>query len=102
MRGLDDSLEVATTGPSSSPEPVHGVRSLLLALPPLLVGGSLATSGWTYLPGFAFGILVGMGAVGLVFAEGLERVGTAVADRLQRMVAIGSAALGVFWIATRL
>jgi hypothetical protein len=81
---------------------VSGVRSLLLALPPLLVGGSLATSGWTYLPGFAFGILVGMGAVGLVFAEGLERLGTAVADRLQRLVAIGSAALGVFWIATRL
>jgi nickel/cobalt exporter len=36
---------------------VSGVRSLLLALPPLLVGGSLSTSGWTYLPGFALGIL---------------------------------------------
>jgi len=81
---------------------VSGVRSLLLALPPLLVGGSLQSSGWTYLPGFALGILVGMGAVGLVFAEGLSRMGTALAERLQRLVAAGSAALGLFWIVTRL
>ncbi len=81
---------------------VSGVRSLLLALPPLLVGGSLATSGWTYLPGFALGILLGMGAVGLLFAEGLSRLGTRLAEQVQRVVALGSAALGVFWIATRL
>ncbi|PTL81405.1 hypothetical protein [Vitiosangium sp. GDMCC 1.1324] len=81
---------------------VSGVRSLLLALPPLLVGGSLQTSGWTYLPGFALGILVGMGAVGLIFAEGLARMGAGLAERLQRFVAIGSAALGLFWIASRL
>ena len=81
---------------------VSGVRSLLLALPPLLVGGSLRTSGWTYLPGFALGILLGMGAVGLVFAEGLARLNTQVAERLQRFVALGSGALGLFWIATRL
>ncbi|EPX62638.1 hypothetical protein D187_008826 [Cystobacter fuscus DSM 2262] len=77
------------------------MRSLLLALPPLLVGGSLSTSGWTYLPGFALGILVGMGAVGLIFAEGLARMSTNVAERLQRFVALGSAALGLFWIASR-
>ncbi|QRK09855.1 hypothetical protein JQX13_07025 [Archangium violaceum] len=81
---------------------VSGVRSLLLALPPLLVGGSLQSSGWTYLPGFAFGILVGMGAVGLVFAEGLSRLGSELAERLQRVVAVGSAALGLFWIVSRL
>ena len=81
---------------------VSGVRSLLLALPPLLVGGSLQSAGWTYLPGFALGILVGMGAVGLVFAEGLSRMGAALAERLQRLVAAGSAALGLFWIVTRL
>jgi hypothetical protein len=81
---------------------VSGVRSLLLALPPLLVGGSLQSSGWTYLPGFALGILVGMGAVGLVFAEGLSRMGVVLAERLQRLVAAGSAALGLFWIVTRL
>jgi hypothetical protein len=81
---------------------VSGVRSLLLALPPLLVGGSLQSSGWTYLPGFALGILVGMGAVGLLFAEGLARMGSGLAERLQRVVAAGSAALGLFWIVTRL
>jgi hypothetical protein len=81
---------------------VSGVRSLLLALPPLLVGGSLQSSGWTYLPGFALGILLGMGAVGLLFAEGLARMGSGLADRLQRVVAAGSAALGLFWIVTRL
>lgn len=81
---------------------VSGVRSLLLALPPLLVGGSLHSSGWTYLPGFALGILVGMGAVGLVFAEGLSRMGAGLAERLQRLVAAGSAALGLFWIVSRL
>jgi len=81
---------------------VSGVRSLLLALPPLLVGGSLQSSGWTYLPGFALGILLGMGAVGLLFAEGLARMGEGLAERLQRFVAAGSAALGLFWIVTRL
>ncbi|WNG61340.1 hypothetical protein F0U59_46515 [Archangium gephyra] len=81
---------------------VSGVRSLLLALPPLLVGGSMQSSGWTYLPGFALGILVGMGAVGLVFAESLSRMGTTVAERLQRLVAGASAVLGMFWIVSRL
>ncbi|HYO58605.1 hypothetical protein [Archangium sp.] len=81
---------------------VSGVRSLLLALPPLLVGGSLQSSGWTYLPGFALGILVGMGAVGLLFAEGLSRVGSTLAEHLQRFVAAGSATLGLFWIVSRL
>ncbi len=81
---------------------VSGVRSLLLALPPLLVGGSMSTSAWTYLPGFALGILVGMGAVGLLFAEGLARLNDGVTAWLQRAVAVGSGALGVFWVGSRL
>jgi hypothetical protein len=81
---------------------LSGVRALLLALPPLLVGGSLRVSGWMYLPGFALGILLGMGAVGMLFAEGLSRVGGGLAGRLQRFVAAASAALGLFWIVTRL
>jgi hypothetical protein len=81
---------------------ISGVRALLLALPPLLVGGSLRTAGWTFLPGFALGILLGMGAVGLLFAEGLARLDSALAERLQRFVAAGSAALGLFWIASSL
>lgn len=81
---------------------VSGVRSLLLALPPLLVGGSMSTAGWTYLPGFALGILLGMGAVGLLFAEGLSRMNARLSAWLQRGVAVGSGALGLFWIGSRL
>jgi hypothetical protein len=81
---------------------VSGVRSLLLALPPLLVGGSMSTAGWTYLPGFALGILVGMGAVGLLFAEGISRMSARLSAWLQRVVAVGSGALGLFWIGSRL
>jgi nickel/cobalt transporter (NicO) family protein len=75
-----------------------GARSLLLALPPLLVGGGMHLAAWAYLPGFALGILLGMGTVGLLIAYGLERLG----ERVQRAVVIASAALGVFWIAVRL
>lgn len=78
-----------------------GVRGLLLALPPLLVGGSMRSSGWTYLPGFALGILLGMGAVGLLFAEGLSRMGSVLAERIQRTVAAASGVLGLFWIVSR-
>jgi nickel/cobalt transporter (NicO) family protein len=78
---------------------VSGVRGLLLALPPLLVGGSMSGAAWSYLPGFALGILVGMGAVGLVFAEGLSRLSARVTPWVHRGVALASAALGVFWMA---
>lgn len=81
---------------------VSGVRSLLLALPPLLVGGSMRGAGWTYLPGFAFGILLGMGAVGLLFAEGVSHLNARLTAWLQRVVAVGSGALGVYWIGSRL
>ncbi len=81
---------------------VSGVRSLLLALPPLLVGGSLHLSAWTYLPGFALGVMAGMGAVGLLFAHGLSRVGERAAHRLERVVMLGTAALGAGWIVVRL
>jgi nickel/cobalt transporter (NicO) family protein len=83
---------------------VSGVRSLLLALPPLLVGvgGSMSLAAWSYLPGFALGVLLGMGAVGLLFAEGMSRLGNRVATWVHRAVAVGSGALGVFWISSRL
>jgi nickel/cobalt transporter (NicO) family protein len=81
---------------------VSGVRSLLLALPPLLMGGSMSVGAWSYLPGFALGILLGMGAVGLLFAEGMSRVGNRLALWVHRAVAVGSGALGVFWIGSRL
>jgi nickel/cobalt transporter (NicO) family protein len=81
---------------------VSGVRSLLIALPPLLVGGSMSLAAWTYLPGFALGILIGMGAVGLLFAEGLSRASARINLWIQRGVAVGSGALGLFWIGSRL
>lgn len=81
---------------------VSGVRSLLLALPPLLVGGSMSLSAWTYLPGFALGILVGMGVVGLIFAEGFSRMSERLAGWVHRAVALSSGALGLFWIGSRL
>jgi hypothetical protein len=81
---------------------ISGLRSLLLALTPLLVGGSFNLEAWTYLPGFALGILLGMGAVGLVLAEGLNRLGEELTVRLQRLVAVGSGALGLFWVVSRL
>ncbi len=81
---------------------VSGVRSLLLALPPLLMGGSMSLAAWTYLPGFALGILLGMGAVGLIFAEGLSRMSSRLAGWVHRAVALSSGALGVFWIGSRL
>jgi hypothetical protein len=81
---------------------ISGVRSLLLALPPLLMGGSMSLAAWTYLPGFALGILVGMGAVGLVFAEGISRLNERLTTWVQRGVAVGSGALGLFWIGSRL
>nr|AYM52317.1 hypothetical protein [Hyalangium minutum] len=81
---------------------VSGVRSLLLALPPLLMGGSMSLGAWSYLPGFALGILLGMGAVGLVFAEGMSRLGAGIATWVHRAIAVGSGALGMFWIGSRL
>ena len=81
---------------------ISGVRSLLLALPPLLMGGSMSLAAWSYLPGFALGILLGMGAVGLLFAEGMSRLGAGLATWVHRAIAVGSGALGVFWIGSRL
>lgn len=81
---------------------ISGVRSLLLALPPLLMGGSMSLAAWSYLPGFALGILLGMGAVGLLFAEGMSRLSSSLATWVHRAIALGSGALGVFWIGSRL
>jgi nickel/cobalt exporter len=81
---------------------VSGARALLLALPPLVVGGTFSLGAWAYLPGFAAGILVSMGAVGLVVAEGASRAGHRLRRLLERSVAVGSAAVGVWWIVARL
>jgi nickel/cobalt transporter (NicO) family protein len=81
---------------------VSGVRSLLLAMTPLLVGGRFSLQAWTYLPAFALGILVGMGAVGLLLAEGMSRLSARMSTWVERAVYAGSAALGVVWIVTRL
>ena len=77
---------------------VSGVRSLLLALPPLVVGGSFSAGAWAYLPGFTLGILLGMGAMGLLVSEGLTRISDELAARFQRLAAFGSAAVGLIWI----
>lgn len=81
---------------------VSGARSLLLALPPLMVGGTFSLAAWAYLPGFALGILVSMGAVGLVVSEGMDRAGSRVRPMLERGVAVSSAVVGLWWIAARL
>lgn len=81
---------------------LSGVRALLLALPPLLVGGSLDLAGAAYLPGFALGILLGMGAMGLVLAEGFSRLSARLELWTQRGVALASAAVGLAWMAARL
>ncbi|MBX5481387.1 MAG: hypothetical protein IRZ16_06010 [Myxococcaceae bacterium] len=77
---------------------VSGARALLLALPPLVVGGAFQLEAWTYLPGFALGILVSMGAVGLLVGAGAVRLG----DRLQRIAAVAAGVIGVYWIVDRL
>jgi hypothetical protein len=78
---------------------LSGVRALLLALPPLLVGGSLSVSAWAYLPGFAAGVFGAMAAMGLLVSAGTQRLPEQAAARLQRAVALTSGALGVIWIA---
>lgn len=81
---------------------ISGVRSLLVSLPALILGGAFSLEAWTFLPGFALGILAGMGAVGLLFAEGLSRLSERLAEWVYRGVAVSSAALGIVWIAARL
>lgn len=81
---------------------LSGARALLLALPPLLVGGGMRLAAWAYLPGFALGILLGMGALSLLLARGLSRLGERLRVRVHQSVALGAAGLGLFWMATRL
>ncbi len=81
---------------------LSGARALLLALPPLLLGERFSLSAWTYLPGFALGVLLGMGAVGLVVAEGMTRFGERTLVWIQRAAVASSGALGVVWVVTRL
>ncbi len=77
---------------------LSGIRSLTLAMPPLVVGGSLSLSAWTYLPGFSLGILAGMGAVGLLLAAVVAPLSERAAENVRRVVAAGSALLGAGWI----
>lgn len=81
---------------------VSGVRSLLVSLPALIIGGAFSLEAWTFLPGFALGILIGMGAVGFLFAEGFARMSGRISEWFHRGVAVSSAALGLVWIASRL
>jgi hypothetical protein len=78
---------------------LSGGRALLMALAPLLVGGGLGTSGWVYLPGFALGILVSMGAVGLLLSLSVARLGERALRRAYRVTALSSGLLGLVWIA---
>ena len=71
---------------------LSGTRSLLMSLAPLLVGGGFSLRGLTYLPGFALGILVSMGGMGLLISEGFSRLGTRAGDVAYRVVTAFSAA----------
>ncbi len=93
-------LSVSTT--AGALMAISGARSLLLALPPLMVGGTLSLGAWAYLPGFAVGILVSMGAVGVLVAEGMDRASAPLRRLLERAVALSSAGIGLWWIAQRL
>lgn len=81
---------------------VSGARSLLLALPPLVLGGTFQLHAWAYLPGFSVGIVLSMGVFGLAVAWGNAKLRGAFATAVQRTVAVASALLGVWWIADRL
>jgi hypothetical protein len=78
---------------------VSGVRALLIALAPLLVAGDFKLRGLAYLPGFALGILLSMGTLGLLLSLGLTRLGEAALRRTYRLAAAGSGALGLAWMA---
>lgn len=81
---------------------VSGVRGLLLALPPLLIGGGYSLAAWAYLPAFALGILIGMGAVGMLLAEGLGALTGRLGLWVERAAHLAAAAVGVVWIVVRL
>jgi hypothetical protein len=81
---------------------VSGVRSLLLALPPVLAGGSFHLKALSYIPGFGLGVFLGMGVIGLLFAEASTRLSDTLAVLVRRGVAVFSAGLGIVWIAVRL
>ena len=81
---------------------VSGVRSLTLALPPMLLGGAGGMASIAYLPGFAAGVLVGMAAFGLVVGLGLERAGRIWSVRARQLAALASAVVGIAWIGKQL
>lgn len=81
---------------------ISGARGLLLALPPLVIGGSLHAAAWTYLPGFALGVMISMGGFGWLWSAGTARLNEQASAWAHRGVAVASAALGVYWIGIRL
>ncbi|MGQ0505971.1 MAG: hypothetical protein ACT4TC_11715 [Myxococcaceae bacterium] len=81
---------------------LSGVRSLALAVPALMVGGQFSSSAWTFVPGFALGVLLSMGAVGLVFSACLSKAPVHFSRWLERGVAVSSGALGIYWVAAQL
>jgi nickel/cobalt transporter (NicO) family protein len=81
---------------------VSGLRSLMLSLPPLLVGGALRAEALAYLPAFALGILCSMGALGLALSALSARASAAALQVGRRATALGTAALGLGWMAARL
>ena len=67
------------------------------------VGFTLPNSGLTLVPrtvvvSLAVGILVSMGVVGVIVAEGAARLG----DRLRQGVALASGLIGIWWIVARI
>jgi hypothetical protein len=79
-----------------------GARSLLLALPPLVVGGSNSLSGITCLSGFAAGIFLGASGVGWVLALFFKTLDEKLFRQVQKGVACASGILGAYWIWVRI
>lgn len=80
---------------------VSGARGLLLAFPPLVIGGSLHVAAWTYLPGFTLGVMASMGGFGWLWSSGVSRLGAQANLWAHRSVSLASAGLGLFWIVSR-
>jgi sulfite exporter TauE/SafE len=78
-----------------------GVRSLAIALPPLLVAGRSAVAAGFYVLAFGLGVAAAMVAFGVLLTEGTRRLGV---RRVWVTGASGaiSVMLGVWWVASNL
>jgi len=97
-----DHRHVHLSGATGALLAVSGVRGLLLALPPLLVGGSLQAVAWAYVPAFALGILIGRGVLGVLLAEGLGVLTARLGTWVERGAHVLAALVGLSWILMRL